>query len=55
VSSVIVAATESTKETVMHLQEAIRMGDLREIQKYGKQLDHALSELKSALKSDAEA
>lgn len=55
VSSVIVAATETTKETVLHLQEAIRKGDLREIQKYGKQLDQALSELKYALKVDADA
>lgn len=55
VSAVIVAATENTKETVLRLQEAIRRGDLKEIQKYGKQLDRALSELKAALKADADA
>lgn len=52
VSSVIVSATENTKNVVLHLQEAIRAGDLKEIQKYGKQLDTALSELKSALKTN---
>ena len=54
VSSVIVSATESMKITVLHLQEAIRKGDLKEIQKYGRQLDLALFELKSTLKADAD-
>jgi|GEM_PF-2349858 len=54
-SVVIVAATEGTKEVVLGLQEAIRTGDLKAIQKYGKQLDIALRDLKIALKVDAEA
>ena len=49
VSAVIVAATEGTKETVFRLQEAIRTGDLKEIQKYGRQLEMVLVELKNAL------
>lgn len=55
ISAVIVAATENTKETVICLQGAIRKGDLKEIQRYGRQLDQALSELKAALKVDADA
>ena len=54
-STVIVAATEGTKEVVLRLQEAIRTGDLDEIQKYGKQLDVALTDLKVALKVDIAA
>lgn len=55
VSAVIISATDNTKETVLCLQEAIRKGNLKEIQKYGKQLDQALSELKIALKVDQDS
>jgi hypothetical protein len=55
VSAVIVAATQGTKDVVFRLQEAIRTGDLKGIQKYGKQLDSALADLKVALKGDEAA
>ncbi len=51
-SAAIVAATEGTKATVLQLQEAIRQGDLREIKKYGKQLEEAVSNLKAALRQN---
>ena len=54
-SSAIVTATDGTKETVIQLQEAIRKGDLHEIQKYGLQLDEAVTNLKLALRQDADA
>ncbi|QCP54713.1 hypothetical protein FAZ95_38295 [Trinickia violacea] len=53
-ASVIVAATEGTKETIQNLQEAIRLGDLKEVKKYGKQLDRLLADLKSVLKADGD-
>jgi len=53
-ASIIVAATESTKEIVQNLQEAIRVGDLKEVRTYGRQLDHALSQLKSVLSADSD-
>lgn len=51
-STAIVAATDGTKITVINLQEAIRKGDLREIKKYGKQLEEAVSNLKFALRDE---
>ncbi|MDY0057497.1 MAG: hypothetical protein RBS46_14480 [Methyloversatilis sp.] len=54
-SSAIVAATEGTKATVIQLQEAIRKGDLREIKKYGRQLEEAVASLKLALRNEADA
>jgi len=50
-----VTATDGTKETVIQLQEAIRKGDLHEIKKYGLQLDAAVTNLKLALRQDADA
>jgi hypothetical protein len=53
--SAIVSATEGTKTTVRELQEAIRKGDLKGIQEYGKQLEEAVSNLKFALRSQPDA
>ncbi len=53
-SGAIVAATDGTKIIVMKLQEAIRKGDLREINKYGTQLEEAVSSLKLALRNDSD-
>jgi hypothetical protein len=54
-SDAIVSATDGTKTTVIQLQEAIRKGDLREIKKYGRQLEEAVTTLKLALRNDADA
>lgn len=54
-SNVIVTATDGTRTTVIQLQEAIRQGDLREIKKYGKQLEEAVSSLKLALRNEPDA
>lgn len=54
-SSAIVTATDGTRTTVIQLQEAIRRGDLREIKKYGKQLEEAVSSLKLALRNEPDA
>jgi hypothetical protein len=54
-SEAIVVATDGAKATVLELQGAIRKGDIREIAKYGKQLEEAVAKLKLALKHDADA
>jgi hypothetical protein len=53
--SAIVSATKGTKTTVLELQEAIREGDLKGIQEYGRQLEEAVSNLKIALRSQPNA
>jgi hypothetical protein len=53
-STAIVSATEGTKTTVLQFQEAIRQGNLREIKKYGKQLEEAVANLKTALRESAD-
>ena len=54
-SSAVASATKGTKTTVVELQEAIRKGDLKEIQEYGRQLEEAVSRLKLALRSQPDA
>ena len=54
-SSAIVSATKETKTTVLELQEAIRKGDLKGIQEYGRQLEETVSNLKLALRSQPDA
>jgi hypothetical protein len=49
-SSVIVGATDNTKEIVNGLQQAIRSGDLKAIKSYTQKLEAALVALKTALK-----
>jgi hypothetical protein len=53
--SAIVSATKGTKTTLVELQEAIRKGDLKGIQEYGRQLEQAVSNLKLALRSQPDA
>jgi hypothetical protein len=55
VYSAIVSVTEGTKTTVLKLQEAIRKGDLKGIQEYGRELEEAVSSLKLALRSHPDA
>ncbi|WP_338525424.1 hypothetical protein NUH87_07345 [Pseudomonas batumici] len=52
ISSVIVGATEATKEIVLKLESAIRSGDLKAVKKYASSLEDALASLRSALKVD---
>jgi hypothetical protein len=54
ISTVIVTLTDSTKNTVLSLQSSIREGNLKDIQKYGKQLELTLKELRAALQSDTD-
>ena len=54
-SEAIVVATDGTKATVLELQEAIRKGELREIKKYGRQLEEAVGKLKLALRHESDA
>lgn len=55
VSGVIVGATETTKEIVLEIEEAIRSGDLKALDAYASKLEAALVSLKSALKVDSDA
>lgn len=53
VSGVIVDATETTKEVVLEVQEAIRSGNLKAIEAYTAKLEDALKNLKTALKAES--
>lgn len=55
ISEVIVDATESTKDVVNDLQEAIQSGNLKAIKAYSFKLEATLASLKTALKVDAGA
>lgn len=53
ISGLIVSTTESTKDVVLGLQDAIRSGNLKAIQLYTMKLESVLAELKTSLRSDA--